>query len=204
MIVKICGLKKAADVQAAVNNGADMIGFVFAKSRRQVSIEEAQQLAQQIPASVKKVGVFVNPTEEELIEAIQKVPLDIVQLHGQESPEQANRTDVEVIKAFPVKNGELPNNIKDYPHAYILLDAPALEYEGGSGKTFEWEKINANLLTNKKLIIAGGLNNTNVTEAIARFAPFAVDISSGVETAGEKDPEKIKKFIKIAKGDDVL
>ncbi|MBC1516439.1 phosphoribosylanthranilate isomerase [Listeria immobilis] len=204
MLVKICGLKKAVDVRAAVENGADMIGFVFAKSKRNVSVEKAHQLAKDIPASIKKVGVFVNPTEEELTEAIQKVPLDIVQLHGQESTEQANRTDVEVIKAFQVKNGIVPNNIKDYPNAYILLDAPAEEYEGGSGKTFDWEKINCNLLTTEKLIIAGGLNADNVTEAITRFSPFAVDISSGVETAGEKDPTKIKKFIKIAKGDEQL
>ncbi|MBC1579575.1 phosphoribosylanthranilate isomerase [Listeria seeligeri] len=201
MKVKICGLKKAVDVEAAVENGADMIGFVFAKSRRRISIDEAHELAKKIPASVKKVGVFVNPTEKELVEAIQKVPLDIVQLHGQESQEQANRTDAEVIKAFPVKNGQLPSNINDYLNAYILLDAPAEEYEGGSGKTFDWEKINSQLLTTDKLIIAGGLNATNVTEAIARFEPFAVDISSGVETDGEKDPEKIKNFIKTAKGE---
>ncbi|EHL5791975.1 TPA: phosphoribosylanthranilate isomerase [Listeria monocytogenes] len=200
MIVKICGLKKVVDVAAAVDNGADMIGFVFAKSKRQVTVEKAHELAKNIPANVKKVGVFVNPTEEELTAAIKGVPLDVVQLHGQEPPEQANRTDVEVIKAFPVKDGKLPTNINDYPNAYILLDAPAEEYEGGSGKTFDWDKINRDMLTKNKLIIAGGLNAQNVQEAIKRFEPYAVDISSGVELNGEKDPEKIKCFIKTAKG----
>ncbi|MCD2223992.1 phosphoribosylanthranilate isomerase [Listeria cossartiae] len=200
MIVKICGLKKAVDVAAAVENGADMIGFVFAKSKRQVTIEQAHQLAENIPATVKKVGVFVNPTEEELTAAIKGVPLDIVQLHGQEPTEQANRTDAEVIKAFPVKDGKLPPSINDYPNAYILLDAPAEEYEGGSGKTFDWDKINSDALTKNKLIIAGGLNAGNVQVAIKRFEPYAVDISSGVETNGEKNPEKIKNFIKTAKG----
>ncbi|EAE1292328.1 phosphoribosylanthranilate isomerase [Listeria monocytogenes] len=200
MIVKICGLKKAVDVAAAVDNGADMIGFVFAKSKRQVTVEKAHELAKNIPANVKKVGVFVNPTEEELTAAIKGVPLDIVQLHGQEPAKQANRTDVEVIKAFPVKDGKIPTNINDYPNAYILLDAPAEEYEGGSGKTFDWDKINRDMLTKNKLIIAGGLNAQNVQEAIKRFEPYAVDISSGVETNGEKDPEKIKYFIKTAKG----
>ncbi|EPD2315499.1 phosphoribosylanthranilate isomerase [Listeria monocytogenes] len=200
MIVKICGLKKAVDVAAAVDNGADMIGFVFAKSKRQVTVEKAHELAKNIPANVKKVGVFVNPTEEELMAAIKGVPLDIVQLHGQEPAKQANRTDVEVIKAFPVKDGKIPTNINDYPNAYILLDAPAEEYEGGSGKTFDWDKINRDMLTKNKLIIAGGLNAQNVQEAIKRFEPYAVDISSGVETNGEKDPEKIKYFIKTAKG----
>ncbi|EFR87549.1 N-(5'phosphoribosyl)anthranilate isomerase [Listeria marthii FSL S4-120] len=200
MIVKICGLKKAVDVAAAVENGADMIGFVFAKSKRQVTIEQAHQLAQNIPANVKKVGVFVNPTEAELTAAINGVQLDIVQLHGQEPTEQANRTDAAVIKAFPVKEGKLPSNINDYPNAYILLDAPAEEYEGGSGKTFDWDKINSDALTKNKLIIAGGLNAENVQVAIKRFEPYAVDISSGVETNGEKDPEKIKTFIKTAKG----
>lgn len=128
------------------------------------------------------------------------MPLDIVQLHGQEPAKQANRTDAEVIKAFPVKDGKLPTNINDYPNAYILLDAPAEEYEGGSGKTFDWDKINRDMLTKNKLIIAGGLNAQNVQEAIKRFEPYAVDISSGVETNGEKDPEKIKCFIKTAKG----
>nr|EEO2701032.1 phosphoribosylanthranilate isomerase [Listeria monocytogenes] len=200
MIVKICGLKKAVDVAAAVENGADMIGFVFVKSKRQVTVDEAHELAKNIPAGVKKVGVFVNPTEEELTAAIKGVPLDIVQLHGQEPAEQANRTDAEVIKAFPVKDGKLPDNINDYPNAYILLDAPAEEYEGGSGKTFDWDKIDRDLLTKNKLIIAGGLNAQNVQEAIKRFEPYAVDISSGVETNGEKDPQKIKCFIKTAKG----
>ncbi|UPH49133.1 phosphoribosylanthranilate isomerase [Listeria innocua] len=200
MIVKICGLKKSVDVKAAVENGADMIGFVFAKSKRQVTIEQAHQLAKNIPSNIKKVGVFVNPTEDELTAAIKGVPLDIVQLHGQESTEQADRTDAEVIKAFPVKEGKLPNNINDYSNAYILLDAPAEEYEGGSGKTFDWDKINSDLLIKNKLIIAGGLNTENVKEAISRFEPYAVDISSGVETNGEKDPEKIKIFIKTAKG----
>ncbi|MBC6117044.1 phosphoribosylanthranilate isomerase [Listeria innocua] len=200
MIVKICGLKKSVDVKAAVENGADMIGFVFAKSKRQVTIEQAHQLAKNIPSNIKKVGVFVNPTEEELTAAIKGVPLDIVQLHGQEPTEQADRTDAEVIKAFPVKEGKLPNNINDYSNAYILLDAPAEEYEGGSGKTFDWDKINSDLLIKNKLIIAGGLNTENVKEAISRFEPYAVDISSGVETNGEKDPEKIKIFIKTAKG----
>ncbi|MCY63253.1 phosphoribosylanthranilate isomerase [Listeria monocytogenes serotype 4c] len=200
MIVKICGLKKAVDVAAAVDNGADMIGFVFAKSKRQVTVEKAHELAKNIPANVKKVGVFVNPTEEELMAAIKGVPLDIVQLHGQEPAKQANRTDAEVIKAFPVKDGKIPTNINDYPNAYILLDAPAEEYEGGSGKTFDWDKINRDMLTKNKLIIAGGLNAQNVQEAIKRFEPYAVDISSGVETNGEKDSEKIKCFIKTAKG----
>ncbi|HAA0649596.1 phosphoribosylanthranilate isomerase [Listeria innocua] len=200
MIVKICGLKKSVDVKAAVENGADMIGFVFAKSKRQVTIEQAHQLAKNIPSNIKKVGVFVNPTEDELTAAIKGVPLDIVQLHGQEPTEQADRTDAEVIKAFPVKEGKLPNNINDYSNAYILLDAPAEEYEGGSGKTFDWDKINSDLLIKNKLIIAGGLNTENVKEAISRFEPYAVDISSGVETNGEKDPEKIKIFIKTAKG----
>ncbi|EAA0092911.1 phosphoribosylanthranilate isomerase [Listeria innocua] len=200
MIVKICGLKKSVDVKAAVENGADMIGFVFAKSKRQVTIEQAHQLAKNIPSNIKKVGVFVNPTEDELTAAIKGVPLDIVQLHGQEPTEQADRTDAEVIKAFPVKEGKLPNNINDYSNAYILLDAPAEEYEGGSGKTFDWDKVNSDLLIKNKLIIAGGLNVENVKEAINRFEPYAVDISSGVETNGEKDPEKIKIFIKTAKG----
>ncbi|MBC1307337.1 phosphoribosylanthranilate isomerase [Listeria booriae] len=197
--VKICGLKYRTDVDVAVANGADMIGFVFARSKRQVTADQAHMLAKNLPSTVKKVGVFVNESPSEINRIAATVPLDIVQCHGQETPEEVAKINYPTIKAFQVKDGKISGNIEAYPNSLLLLDAPASEYEGGSGETFDWESLNDTILPQEKIIIAGGLNAENVQTAIAKFHPFAVDISSGVETNGTKDPEKIITFIQKAK-----
>lgn len=202
MKVKICGLKKTADVQTVIENGGDMIGFVFAPSKRQVSIKQAQELTKQIPASIKKVGVFVNPTLEEVKTAIAQVPLDLVQLHGEESESLIAQIERPVIKAYKA-DGDLARFEEWLPTTkatYILLDTPGEQFAGGSGKTFDWEKWQHIKLANKKIIIAGGLTPENVRKAEEIFQPYGVDVSSGVETAGEKDPQKIKTFLQNAKG----
>lgn len=204
MKVKICGLKKAEHVQTAVACGADFIGFVFAESRRRISIEEAAHLAENIPASVKKVGVFVDPTWEKLQEAIEKVPLDMVQLHGQESSDFVAKIKVPVIKAFSISEGKLPAEIrqfKEHKGIIFLLDAPPAEFVGGSGEKFDWEKTDLDSLAGERIMIAGGLTPENVRQAIRFFHPFGVDVSSGVETNGEKDFQKISEFIRQAKGE---
>ncbi|MBC2323398.1 phosphoribosylanthranilate isomerase [Listeria booriae] len=197
--VKICGLKYRTDVDVAVANGADMIGFVFARSKRQVTADQAHMLAKNLPSTVKKVGVFVNESPSEINRIAATVPLDIVQCHGQETLEEVAKINYPTIKAFQVKEGKISGNIEAYPNSLLLLDAPASEYEGGSGETFDWESLNDTILPQEKIIIAGGLNAENVQTAIAKFHPFAVDISSGVETNGTKDPEKITTFIQKAK-----
>ncbi|MBC1226772.1 phosphoribosylanthranilate isomerase [Listeria booriae] len=197
--VKICGLKYRTDVDVAVANGADMIGFVFARSKRQVTADQAHMIAKSLPSTVKKVGVFVNESPSEINRIAATVPLDIVQCHGQETPEEVAKINYPTIKAFQVKDGKISGNIEAYPNSLLLLDAPASEYEGGSGETFDWESLNDTILPQEKIIIAGGLNAENVQTAIAKFHPFAVDISSGVETNGTKDPEKIITFIQKAK-----
>ncbi|WP_099221343.1 phosphoribosylanthranilate isomerase [Listeria costaricensis] len=199
MKVKICGLKTKEDAQFAALEGADFIGFVFAPSKRQVSLPEAAQMSAELPDFVQKVGVFVDPTFEEVEEAIQQVPLDYVQLHGKETPAFASRLSAPVIKAFKVKDGTIQGNPTAYPDCLILLDAPSTEYEGGGGIAFDWEKLDEKALPTERLIIAGGLSSANVGTAIRKFTPFAVDVSTGVETNGKKDPYKIKQFIKQAK-----
>lgn len=189
--VKICGLTTKEAVEVAVNSGADYIGFVFAKSKRQVGIKQASHLAQFIPKTVQKVGVFVSPTLMELQEAIVKVPLDLVQIHGEFSDEDFEKLDVPSIRAIPVeKTLEEIQTKADF----LLFDAPL----AGSGKTFDWELLK-NQVIEKPYFLAGGLTVDNVKQAITFFRPYAVDVSSGVETDGKKDLLKIMRFIESVK-----
>ncbi|WP_274656446.1 phosphoribosylanthranilate isomerase [Streptococcus equinus] len=189
--VKICGLSTREAVEVAVNSGADYIGFVFAKSKRQVGIKQASHLAQFIPKTVQKVGVFVSPTLMELQEAIVKVPLDLVQIHGEFSDEDFEKLDVPSIRAIPVeKTLEEIQTKADF----LLFDAPL----AGSGKTFDWELLKDENIE-KPYFLAGGLTVDNVKQAITFFRPYAVDVSSGVETDGKKDLLKIMRFIESVK-----
>ena len=189
--VKICGLSTKEAVKTAVSAGADYIGFVFAPSKRQVTLEQAAELAKLIPADVKKVGVFVSPNRTELLEAIEKVGLDLVQIHGQAADDLFENLPCASIQAVQVDgDGHVPNSQADY----LLFDAPV----AGSGQTFDWGRLDTTELS-QPFFIAGGLNEDNVEEAIQHFSPYAVDVSSGVETDGQKNHEKIRRFIERAK-----
>ncbi|MGT2666860.1 phosphoribosylanthranilate isomerase [Streptococcus rifensis] len=191
--VKICGVKTPEAVKAAVQSGADFVGFVFAKSKRQISLSQAHRLAHWIPAYVRKVGVFVSPSLEELQEAIKTVPLDMVQIHGDFDSHLGERLTVPVIRAVQM-TGETCDLESD--SEFVLLDAPV----AGSGKTFDWSRLDSVNLESS-FFMAGGLSIDNVKEAIERFKPFAVDVSSGVETDGVKDIDKIKQFTEKVKYD---
>ena len=189
--VKICGLSTKEAVKTAVSAGADYIGFVFAPSKRQVTVEQATELAEIIPANVKKVGVFVSPSRAELLEAVDKVGLDFVQVHGQVVDKLFENLPCASIQAVQVDgDGHVPNSQADY----LLFDAPV----AGSGQTFDWGRLDTTKLA-QPFFIAGGLNEDNVARAIQHFSPFAVDVSSGVETDGQKDHEKIRRFIERVK-----
>ena len=189
--VKICGLSTKEAVGTAVSAGADYIGFVFAPSKRQVTLEQAAEMAKLIPANVKKVGVFVSPNRTELLEAIEKVGLDFVQVHGQVVDDLFENLSCASIQAVQVDgDGHVPNSQADY----LLFDAPV----AGSGQTFDWDQLDMTELA-QPFFIAGGLNEDNVARAIQHFSPFAVDVSSGVETDGQKDHEKIRRFIERVK-----
>ncbi|ORO43963.1 N-(5'-phosphoribosyl)anthranilate isomerase [Streptococcus oralis subsp. tigurinus] len=189
--VKICGLSTKEAVETAVSAGADYIGFIFAPSKRQVTLEQAAELAKLIPVNVKKVGVFVSPSRAELLKAIDKVGLDLVQVHGQVGDDLFEDLPCASIQAVQVdRNGHVPNSQADY----LLFDAPV----AGSGQTFDWGQLDTTELA-QPFFIAGGLNEDNVARAIQYFSPFAVDVSSGVETNGQKDHEKIRRFIERVK-----
>lgn len=189
--VKICGLSTKEAVETAVSAGADYIGFVFAPSKRQVTLEQAADLAKTTPATVKKVGVFVSPSRAQLLETIEQVGLDLVQVHGQVADDLFENLPCDSIQAVQVdENGHVPNSRADY----LLFDAPV----AGSGRTFDWGKLDTTGL-NQPFFIAGGLHEDNVVKAIQHFTPYAVDVSSGVETDGQKDYEKIRRFIERVK-----
>ena len=189
--VKICGLSTKEAVKTAVSAGADYIGFVFAPSKRQVTLEQAAELAKIVPTNVNKVGVFVSPSRAELLEAVDKVGLDLVQIHGQVADDLFEDLPCASNQAVQVdRDGHVPNSQADY----LLFDAPV----AGSGQTFDWAQLDTTELA-QPFFIAGGLNEDNVARAIQHFSPFAVDVSSGVETNGQKDHEKIRRFIERVK-----
>ena len=185
--VKICGLSTPEAVATAVKAGADYIGFVFAKSNRQVSLEQAHELAKGVTGQTKTVGVFVSPSLKELEEAISQVPLDIVQIHGTFDEDLISKISVPVIRAIQISDGD--SQVKSQA-GYLLFD--------GSGQTFDWQ-ILADKQIEQDYFIAGGLAVDNVAEAKETFHPYALDVSSGVETDGYKDLKKIKAFIERVK-----
>lgn len=189
--VKICGLSTVEAVEATVLAGADYIGFVFAESKRQVSLEQAHELAKLVTGKTKIVGVFVSPSLEDLEQAIGQVPLDMVQIHGTFDEALIPKISVPVIRAIQLSDQEAKVTS---PADFLLFDAPV----AGSGRTFDWD-----LLKDQKIqqdfFIAGGLTVDNVRQAKETFQPYALDVSSGVETDGRKDIEKIKAFIEGAK-----
>lgn len=197
--VKICGLMEKEHVDTAIQAGADAIGFVFAPSKRKVTIEVAKKLASDVPPGIWKIGVFVNPTKEELLTAMQEVPLDYIQYHGQETPEFVQTNHLPSIKALSVQNEVDVLQAKQYDTDYYLFDAPGTDYKGGSGQVFDWSLMEVNHIPTEKIILAGGLNASNVKHAMEKVNPFMVDVSSGVERNGRKDSELIHTFIRAVK-----
>ncbi|WP_107941993.1 phosphoribosylanthranilate isomerase [Metasolibacillus fluoroglycofenilyticus] len=199
-MVKICGLRTAEHVEAAVKAGADFVGFVFAPSKRRVSIEEAALLAKHIPAHIKKVGVFVNE-EADVIQTIAKaVSLDYIQYHGDETNDFIQQVGLPALKAFSVRNADDIKKAATFAVEYYLFDAPGTDFRGGSGHTFDWSLLKKANIAQEKVIVAGGLTPSNVADAIQLIHPAAVDVSSGVEKNGIKDATLIQTFIRNAKG----
>ncbi len=189
--VKICGLSSPEAVATAVKSGADFIGFVLAKSPRRVGLAQAHNLAKDLPASTQAVGVFVSPSLAELEEAIAQIPLDLVQIHGEFAEDLIPQVSVPVIRAINIS--QEPASLSSQA-AHLLFDAPL----AGSGQTFDWQSLDTSQIK-QPFFIAGGLTSQNVAQAIKAFEPYAVDVSSGVETNGHKDLRKIKVFIESVK-----
>ncbi|MBZ6022010.1 phosphoribosylanthranilate isomerase [Bacillus cereus] len=200
MKVKICGITDVETAKSACEYGADALGFVFAESKREITPKRAEEIIQELPANVLKIGVFVN----ESVEVIQKIAdecgLTHVQLHGDEDNYQIRRLNIPSIKSLGVTSESDMKNAQRYEADYILFDSPKEKFHGGNGKTFSWELLrDMPKELRKKMILAGGLNALNIEEAIRTVRPYMVDVSSGVETEGKKDVEKIKQFIIKAK-----
>lgn len=194
-------MKNFEDATSAIECGADFIGFVFAASKRQVTFDDAADIIRRTDTTcTKTVGVFVNPSADEVERALSEIPLDFVQLHGDETIGLTEQFAGRVIKAFP-SNSELTTADKfDYPAKFVLIDSPRTQHYGGSGKTFDWDKLDMSNIDTARFALAGGLNRHNIHTAIDVLKPALVDTSSGVETDGMKDPVKIKAFIDNAKG----
>ena len=188
MKIKICGIRRKEDIQYVNKHVPDYIGFVFAPSKRQVSEAEAKSLKAVLDTRIKAVGVFVNEKLERIVDLCKQGIIDIVQLHGQETQEYIDtlkqQINAPVIKAIPVGDDfVLPLSGADY----VLFDAP----KGGSGKTFDWDKIKE---YKKPFFLAGGISLENIKAACAQ-KPFCIDVSSGAETNFVKDEGKIGQLI---------
>ena len=194
--IKICGLMEIEHIETVNKVRPDYVGFVFANSKRQLNLEQAKALIARLDGEIKKVGVFQNQKINEVKEIANSCNLDIVQLHGDESDEYCKEIGREVWKSISISDKKDVEKIYNYSVDTILLDTKTAEQSGGTGKTFDWNLVRE-IKDNKRIVLAGGLNSDNVIEAIIRVKPFCVDVSSGVETNGKKDPAKIEKFINL-------
>ncbi|MEP7100826.1 MAG: phosphoribosylanthranilate isomerase [Burkholderiales bacterium] len=203
--IKICGLTREADVDAAVNAGADAIGFVlYEKSARHVSLARAAELARRLPPFVMPVGLFVNATEAQIAAASAAIPQLLLQLHGDESPQECLRAGRPFLRAARMAPGfDLLDFASRFAQAQaILLDADVEGY-GGGGKVFDWSLIPSAVPL--PVVLSGGLHAGNVIQGIHTLRPWAVDVSSGVEHAkGIKDADAIRRFCDAVREADAL
>ena len=195
--IKICGLRRQEDIESVNLMEPDYVGFVFAKSRRQISNKEAGTLKEKLNPNIQVVGVFVNEEVSKILELVKEGIINLIQLHGDEDAEYIKYltacTAAKIIKAIRVKDQESLNHIKQLPGDYLLFDTYKNDHYGGSGERFDWS-----LLSNidRRYFLAGGINTDNVEVAIRLTKPYGIDISSVVETDGYKDREKIIDFVK--------
>jgi phosphoribosylanthranilate isomerase len=212
--IKICGLSRAEDVRAAVDAGADALGFVFyADSPRYVAPATAARLLEAVPPFVTTIGLFVNATPDQVAEVVAAAPVAVLQFHGDETPQQcaaaASQVNRPFMRALRVQPAMRADDLLKCETAYraasrlfsgLLLDAFVDGY-GGGGKVFDWSLIPKDLAP--RVVLSGGLNAQNAADAIARVRPYAVDVSSGVEQGkGIKDAAKIRAFIEAVRAAD--
>jgi phosphoribosylanthranilate isomerase len=199
--VKICGITSLDDALMAAEAGADALGFVFYdKSPRNINPLAAASIIAKLPPFIQTVGLFVNEELEKVNWTADYCGLDLVQFHGEETPEDCLEVNRRVIKAFRIQSIVSIDPLKKYNVSGYLLDAWCPDCYGGTGKTFNWE-LAAAARHYGPIILAGGLTPENVAEAIRQVQPYAVDVSSGVETEpGKKEKAKVREFIRRAKG----
>lgn len=197
--VKICGLTRPQDVDAAVAAGADALGFVFTpRSKRYLEMSLARELVARVPAFIARVGLFMDQDMDEIRQVLDSVPLSLLQFHGRESRTLCTAFGLPYIKALAMASDDGAVTAGAYPDAAaLLLDSHEPGAPGGTGKTFDWASIPS---LPRPLVLAGGLTPGNVGRAVRQVRPWAVDVSSGVESApGVKSADKMIEFIKEAK-----
>jgi phosphoribosylanthranilate isomerase len=189
--VKICGVCDAAGAASAVESGADLIGFHFCSSQRRVTPEEARAIVEGLTLRPQVVGVFIDQEPDEVRQIADFVGLDLLQLHGSEAPGfDAGRPAMKVLK---VRDGEIPD-AEGWPDP-IMLDSWSADQRGGTGRSWDWE-LARQLLSTRRVFIAGGLEPGNVGKVVSVFKPYGVDVSSGVESSVRvKDPDKVRAFV---------
>jgi len=194
--VKFCGLTHEEDIAQAVKLGVDALGFVFyAPSSRSVAPDHAAMLTSSVPAFVTRVGLFVNEQPAAIQNIFERTRLNLIQYHGDETPEFCDAVGLPFIKAFRVRPGiDIQSEMERYPNASgFLLDAYVKGQPGGTGERFDWGMIPQ---SNAPIILAGGLSPDNAKDAIEQVAPWALDVSGGIETKpGRKDPDKMARFM---------
>ncbi|HEX3716789.1 MAG TPA: phosphoribosylanthranilate isomerase [Verrucomicrobiae bacterium] len=199
--VKICGVTSVGDAQIAAESGADAIGLMFyAGSPRHISSETAQEIARNLPLSVIRVGVFVDPEPSEVFAAIQACGLNVLQFHGAETPEFCRQFGIMTMKAFRIRDAESLAPVSSFNTDAFLLDSHVSGKAGGTGEKFNWDLAVEAKKLGRPVFLAGGLTPENVAEALRAVQPYGVDVSSGVEISpGKKDPGKIRAFIAAAR-----
>lgn len=199
--IKICGIKSAEDVLIMNECSPDFVGFVFAKSKRQVASQQAKELKILLNPKIKSVGVFVNEPIENIAKLCENGVIDFVQLHGDEDESYIKSLKLHIknpiIKAVRVESTQQILNAQKLPCEMLLLDTYTKNQYGGSGKTFDYNLIPK---LEKPFFLAGGIDENNVKSAIQKASPMCIDVSSGVETENKKDAKKVKNIIEIVKG----
>lgn len=202
MKIKLCGLTRPCDIEAVNELQPDYIGFVFAKkSRRYVSPEKAEELKAMLAPGIQAVGVFVNEEPEQIVSLLEAGTIDVAQLHGQEGEREIRRlrelTDHPLIQAFRIDTEQDVERANASTADYVLLDSGA----GGTGTVFDWDLLQA---IRRPYFLAGGLDTENLGTVKAKLNPYGVDVSSGIETDGYKDKEKMTAFVAAARKEDTL
>lgn len=194
--IKICGLSRIQDIDAVNASLPDYVGFVFADGRRQINEKRAKELKARLNPLIKVVGVFVDEYCNHIIKLCNSHVIDLIQLHGNENEDYIRRlrsyVSNHIIKAIPVKSPDAIKRVREYSCDYLLFDSYQEGAYGGHGKSFDWSLLSG---FNRPYFLAGGLNSGNLEQALKQCSPYCVDVSSGVETDGMKDPNKIIELV---------
>lgn len=204
--IKFCGCTDLRDAMLAMETGADAIGMIFAPSPRRITESAARHIAESLPPFITPVGVFVDPTRDQIVRARDIFPDLVVQLHGEESPSFVSSLDGKIVKTIHVPHDAadadaVESTANRHPRAILLFDTLSNGQRGGTGVTFPWRLI-APLARDRQIIVGGGLTAENVAACIRSVRPFGVDVRSGIETDGRKDPVKMRAFVQAVKESD--